>query len=45
MQDNPGKSWRTATQLIHGGHEREPFGALVTPLYQTATFVFESASE
>lgn len=45
MQDNSGKSWKAATQVIHGGHEREAFGALVTPLYQTATFVFESARE
>ncbi|MBI1673643.1 methionine gamma-lyase [Shewanella sp. DW31] len=43
MQDVSGKMWKAATQVIHGGHEREAFGALVTPLYQSATFVFESA--
>ncbi|WP_330147169.1 methionine gamma-lyase [Shewanella oncorhynchi] len=43
MQDESGKMWKAATQVIHGGHEREAFGALVTPLYQSATFVFESA--
>lgn len=45
MQDESGKMWKAATQVIHGGHERETFGALVTPLYQSATFVFESAQQ
>lgn len=45
MQDESGKMWKAATQVIHGGHEREVFGALVTPLYQSATFVFESAQQ
>ena len=45
MQDESGKMWKAATQVIHGGHEREAFGALVTPLYQSATFVFESAQQ
>ncbi|MCU8009279.1 methionine gamma-lyase [Shewanella sp. SM87] len=45
MQDESGKMWKAATQVIHGGHEREAFGALVTPLYQSATFVFESAEQ
>lgn len=45
MQDVSGKMWKAATQVIHGGHEREAFGALVTPLYQSATFVFESAQQ
>lgn len=45
MQDESGKMWKAATRVIHGGHEREAFGALVTPLYQSATFVFESAQQ
>ncbi|EGT3625560.1 methionine gamma-lyase [Morganella morganii] len=45
MQDESGKMWKAATQVIHGGHEREAFGALVTQLYQSATFVFESAQQ
>jgi cystathionine beta-lyase/cystathionine gamma-synthase len=31
-----------STTLIHGG-ERQPGGALTTPIYETTTFVFESA--
>lgn len=45
MQDESGKMWKAATQVIHGGHEHEAFDALVTPLYQSATFVFESAQQ
>lgn len=45
MQDESGKMWKAAAQVIHGGHEHEAFGALVTPLYQSATFVFESAQQ
>ncbi|MFV0596977.1 methionine gamma-lyase [Shewanella sp.] len=45
MQDESSKMWKAATQTIHAGHEREAFGTLVTPLYQTATFVFESAQQ
>jgi methionine-gamma-lyase len=41
MQDK----WKSATVTIHGGHQREAFGALVTPLYQTATFAFETAEQ
>lgn len=45
MQDESSKMWKAATQAIHVGHEREAFGSLVTPLYQTATFVFDSAQQ
>ncbi len=34
-----------ASQSIHGGHQRNQFGALATPIYQTSTFVFESAEQ
>jgi cystathionine beta-lyase/cystathionine gamma-synthase len=33
-----------STTLIHGG-ERQPGGALTTPIYETTTFVFESAED
>lgn len=34
-----------ATQAIHGGHRKNDAGALVTPIYQASTFVFESAQQ
>lgn len=37
--------WKPATVAIHGGHIKEAFGALVTPLYQSATFVFDNAQQ
>ncbi|PMG78441.1 methionine gamma-lyase [Shewanella sp. 10N.286.51.B7] len=39
------KKWDLATLAIHGGHKKEQFGALVTPLYQSATFVFDNAQQ
>lgn len=44
MQDKS-ISWKRATQVIHAGHLADAHGALVTPLYQSATFVFESAQQ
>ncbi|TKB50854.1 trans-sulfuration enzyme family protein [Ferrimonas aestuarii] len=32
------------TAAIHGGRSQEPQGALVSPLYQSATFVFEDVN-
>lgn len=34
-----------ATQAIHGGHQKNAAGALVTPIYQASTFIFESAEQ
>ncbi len=35
-----------ATKAIHGGNKTDPTtGALATPIYQTSTFVFESAEQ
>lgn len=34
-----------ATRTIHGGHQKNQFGALSTPIYQTSTFVFDSAEQ
>ncbi|CAA7600483.1 homocysteine desulfhydrase/methionine gamma-lyase [Acididesulfobacillus acetoxydans] len=33
------------TLAIHGTHRKNPAGALATPIYQTATFVFDSAEQ
>ncbi|SCH81865.1 MULTISPECIES: methionine gamma-lyase [unclassified Romboutsia] len=40
------KNKKFATQAIHGGHKKDPVsGALTTPIYQTSTFVFDSAEQ
>ena len=42
------KSWKElgfATRAIHGGHEPNAAGALVTPIYQASTFTFASAEQ
>ncbi|MFT5788867.1 MAG: methionine-gamma-lyase [Shewanella sp.] len=41
MRDN----WQLATQVIHAGREPNESGALVSPLCQSATFVFDSAEQ
>lgn len=33
------------TIAIHGGHEKNPFGALATPIYQTSTFIFDNVEQ
>ncbi|MCL2915807.1 aminotransferase class I/II-fold pyridoxal phosphate-dependent enzyme [Shewanella corallii] len=37
--------WQLPTLSIHGGHERDASGALVSPLHQSATFAFENAQQ
>ncbi|WP_346885855.1 methionine gamma-lyase [Clostridium sp. UBA4395] len=39
------KAMGFATRAIHGGHVKDQFGALATPIHQTATFTFESAEQ
>ncbi|QQX78839.1 PLP-dependent transferase [Shewanella sp. KX20019] len=39
------ESWQLATQVIHAGREPNETGALVSPLCQSATFVFDSAEQ
>lgn len=39
------EKWKLATKVIHAGHQRDGHGALVSPLYQSATFVFDSAEQ
>ncbi len=35
-----------ATKAIHGGHIGDKqFGSLATPIYQTSTFIFDSAEQ
>ncbi|HAS73500.1 MAG TPA: methionine gamma-lyase [Clostridiales bacterium UBA8960] len=34
-----------ATRSIHGGHVKDQFGALATPIHQTATFIFDNAEQ
>ena len=33
------------TIAIHGGQQKNPFGALAVPIYQTSTFIFDSAEQ
>lgn len=33
------------TRTIHGGYEKNKYGALATPIYQTSTFIFDSAEQ
>ena len=33
------------TIAIHGGQEKNPFGALSTPIYQTSTFIFDNVEQ
>lgn len=33
------------TLAVHGAGQRNPFGTLATPIYQTSTFVFDSAEQ
>lgn len=39
------QKWQQATQVIHAGHQRDAMGALVSPLYQSATFAFENTEQ
>ena len=39
------KCFSPATMVIHGAHARNPEGALTTPIFQTSTFVFDSAEQ
>jgi len=34
-----------STKAIHVGHDSNPHGTLATPIYQTSTFVFDSAEQ
>jgi methionine-gamma-lyase len=45
MDKNHLKNMGFSTKAIHGGYKRDSSGALATPIYQTATFVFDSAEQ
>ena len=34
-----------STRAVHAGYKSNEYGALATPIYQTSTFVFESAEQ
>ncbi len=38
-------SYQEATVVIHGNHVKNASGALTSPIYQTSTFVFDSAEQ
>lgn len=38
-------TYAPATVIVHGNHPKNALGALATPIYQTSTFVFESAEQ
>lgn len=44
-QDNSKHGYGFDTLAVHGAGQRNPFGTLSTPIYQTSTFVFESAEQ
>ena len=33
------------TKAIHGGYKKDQYGALATPIHQTATFIFDNAEQ
>ncbi len=37
--------YREATKVVHGTHEKNALGALAAPIFQTSTFVFDSAEQ
>ena len=39
------KKYGFSTKAVHGGNQKNPFGALTTPIYQTSTFIFDSAEQ
>lgn len=45
MDKNQLKDMGFATRAIHGGYKKDPTGSLATPIYQTSTFVFDSAEQ
>lgn len=45
MDNDAMKKMRFETQTIHGGYQKNEMGALTTPIYQTSTFMFDSADQ
>ncbi len=42
---NKEKKYGFSTRQIHAGYEANKYGALATPIYQTSTFIFDSAEQ
>lgn len=45
MDKSQMKDMGFATKVIHGGYQKNEVGALATPIYQTSTFIFDSAEQ
>ena len=45
MEDHVLRQMGFATKAIHGGHKKDFYGALASPIYQTSTFVFDSVEQ
>lgn len=45
MKEDSYKKMGFSTQAIHGGHQTNSAGALVTPIYQASTFTFATAEQ
>lgn len=45
MDKNELKNMGFASKQIHAGYEKNKYGALATPIYQTSTFIFDSAEQ
>ncbi len=45
MSDNAKKMDRFTTELLHGSRLKDQYGAHVTPIYNTSTFVFDSTEQ
>ncbi|CAK7025016.1 MAG: L-methionine gamma-lyase [Petrimonas sp.] len=45
MHNYPVNQAGFATKAIHGGRQKNPFGSLCDPIYQTSAFTFETAEQ
>lgn len=45
MQKDAVKQMGFATQTVHAGYKKNEMGALATPIYQTSTFIFDTAEQ
>lgn len=39
------KKMKFSTKAVHAGYQKNEFGALATPIYQTSTFIFDNAEQ
>ena len=45
MDKNKLSKMNFSTRAVHAGYQKNEFGALATPIYQTSTFIFDSAEQ